>query len=452
MDDDSHSRGTTMLAIAKMVDFPNKFREKLRVMSVNTLAVRCGFVQRTPRKIDPQNFVLSFFLMVLHGGYSLSSFAATLGLFERQCISKQAINKRIKEPLIRFLEELLAKALTQGIHLHTKPKHHLLSTSFQRVLIHDSTSIRLDPSLAEHFPGARNARSTRSATVKIQAMFDLLSERFRYFKITPFTVNDQAAATAMIDCVQPGDLVIRDLGYFVLRVLHAIECKGAFFISRLRYGITLYCFHDAETPLNLLKMLKKQQFLDIDVHIGTKEKLPVRLVALPVATSVAAQRRRALRCNRDRRLNPSQHHLALLGWDIFILNVDRSILTAVDVVEIYRLRWRIEIIFKAWKSHFRLADVPYSSVIRVQLYLHAMLIFLTLFHANIYAPLALSASGNQKIDLSLLKLSRFFKVQFWAMVLFASQPRIIEQQVLYHCKYESRRKRQNFLQQLARLG
>jgi hypothetical protein len=37
-----------------------------------------------------------------------------------------------------------------------------------------------------------------------------------------------------------GDLLIRDLGYFVLKVLGGIIEKKAFFISRLRYGITLY--------------------------------------------------------------------------------------------------------------------------------------------------------------------------------------------------------------------
>lgn len=440
-----------MVSIAKMADFPDKFKQKLQTMSVHTLALNCGFVQRAPRKIDPQNFLVSLFLMLFHGAHSLASFAATLGLAQGQCVSKQAVNKRIGEPLIRLLEGLLAKALTQGIHLHIKPKHHLLSTAFKRVLIHDSTSIALHPSLAKHFPGPRNSTSSQSATVKIQAIFDLLSEKFRYFRMTPFTVNDQAVATEMLTCVQPGDLVVRDLGYFVLRVLHAIHCKGAFFLSRLKYGIALYA-PDGETPLDLLRMLKKRAFLDIDVCVGSKEKLPVRLVALPVCPQIAAQRRRALKHNRDYRLNPSKDHLTLLGWDIFVLNVDQSILSADTVAEIYHLRWRIEIIFKAWKSYFRLAEVPYSSVVRVQLYLYLMLIFITLFHAGIYAPLSAHVSRTQKIDLSLLKLSKFFKEQWWTIIVFSSHASNVQRQILYHCKYESRRKRQNFSQQLALLG
>lgn len=440
-----------MDSIVEMVDFPNKFKQKLQTMSVDTSALRCGFVQRAPRKIDPRNFLVSLFLAVFHGAYSLVSFAATLGLVQGQCVSKQAINKRIAKPLIRLLEELLAKALAQGIHLHLKPTHHLLSTAFTRVLVHDSTSIPLHQSLAEHFPGPRNSTSKRSATAKIQTIFDLLSERFRYFRITPFTANDQSVATEMLDYVQPGDLVIRDLGYFVLRALRAIDCKGAFFLSRIKYGTAVYA-PDGEEPLDLPRILKKRGILDINVCIGTKEKLPTRLVALPVCPEIAAQRRRALRCNRDYRLNPSKAHLTVLGWDIFILNVDRSILSAETVAEIYHLRWRIEIIFKAWKSYFRLADVPYRSVIRVQLYLYLMLIFVTLFHAGIYAPLSAHVSRSRAIHLSLLKFSKFFKEQMWAMVLCSSHPSNVQRQILYHCKYEVRRQRQNFSQQLALLG
>ena len=37
-----------------------------------------------------------------------------------------------------------------------------------------------------------------------------------------------------------GDLIIRDPGYFVLEVFGKITDKGAFFISKLRYGIYVY--------------------------------------------------------------------------------------------------------------------------------------------------------------------------------------------------------------------
>ena len=100
--------------------------------------------------------------------------------------------------------------------------------------------------------------------------------------------------------VKPGDLIIRDLGYFVLSVLNAIALKGAFFITRLKHGVSIFEL-DGKTPFNLLKQLRKYGLLDIDVIVGAKEKLFVRLVAIPVPDDVAAERRRKAKNNRDRR-------------------------------------------------------------------------------------------------------------------------------------------------------
>jgi hypothetical protein len=50
------------------------------------------------------------------------------------------------------------------------------------------------------------------------------------------------------------------------------------------------------------------------------------------------------------------------GWEIFVTNVSRMIWTPPrDVSNAYGLRWRIEIIFKAWKSHFKLTHLTNGS-------------------------------------------------------------------------------------------
>jgi len=46
----------------------------------------------------------------------------------------------------------------------------------------------------------------------------------------------------------------------------------------------------------------------------------------------------------------SREHLCLMGWNIFLTNVNRA-LARQALAPLYRLRWRIEMIFKAWKSH-----------------------------------------------------------------------------------------------------
>jgi hypothetical protein len=435
-----------MLTIKKADQLSVQLKQKLQLISINKLAIQSGFVNRTPKKIRPLNFLLAMFITLMTGSNSLSMFAATLGFMSNCLISKQAIDKRIKQPLIQFLESVLAKTLSYHIPIECKKA---LSSIFKRIIFHDSTTILLHPKLAEHFPGSRNQSHKKTALVKIQACLDLLTEQFCHLSFSPYTINDQQASSDMLDIIRAGDLIIRDLGYFVLAVFSQITLLGAYFLSRLKYNVSLYEL-DGQTPMDLLKRLNKFSQLDIDVIIGAKQKLPARLVAIPVSEQVAAQRRR--KAKRDCRSNPSKHHLALLGWNIFITNTNREQLTAEQIVKLYGCRWRIEIIFKSWKSHFHLENVPPASVIRVRSYIYAMLLFITIFQTYIYVQLYNQLTNCNNNQLSLLKLSKFVTNHIWAIILFCNNPEMVKEQIFYHCRYEKRYDRLNYLQKISELG
>ena len=167
----------------------------------------------------------------------MSTFAATLGLISQRRISKQAIDKRIKQPLIQFLETVLAKILSHNIALKYK---HSLKSKFNRIIVNDSTTIQLDDKLSEYFPGNINQSKKKTAILKIQAFFDLLSEQFCCLNFSPYTKNDQKASPDILTIVKPGDLIIRDLGYLVLPVFNQIRSLGAYFLSRLKYNVSIF--------------------------------------------------------------------------------------------------------------------------------------------------------------------------------------------------------------------
>jgi len=100
-----------------------------------------------------------------------------------------------------------------------------------------------------------------------------------------------------------------------------------------------------------------------------------RLVALPAPEAVANERRRRARANRDQRLNPGREHLFLMGWSIFLTNVSREVWPAQSLAMVYRLRWRIEIIFKAWKSHLGLRQFNARSASLLRLSVMTKLLF-----------------------------------------------------------------------------
>jgi len=72
--------------------------------------------------------------------------------------------------------------------------------------------------------------------------------------LSGFTRNDQAAAPEVLALARRGDLLIRDLGYFVLPVLAALESKGIAFLSRFKHGVGVYDLNGQR--LNLVWELK----------------------------------------------------------------------------------------------------------------------------------------------------------------------------------------------------
>ena len=96
--------------------------------------------------------------------------------------------------------------------------------------------------------------------------------------------------------------------------------------------------------------------------------------------------------------------------------------------------------------------MPTAALVRVLSYIYAMLIFITIFQTYIYINLYNKMYGNDNHQLSLFKLSKFIKHQFWAILLLINNFEIIEEQILYHCRYEKRSDRLNYVQQISFLS
>ena len=50
--------------------------------------------------------------------------------------------------------------------------------------------------------------------------------------------------------------------------------------------------------------------------------------------------------------HPSKEVLYLMDWSIFITTLSKDRMTPKQIAELYAVRWRIENIFKPWKSNF----------------------------------------------------------------------------------------------------
>ncbi len=207
-------------------------QQALKSATVNKIAKQSGFMKRKPKKIYPIHLLYGLFTLVLAPGSSLSNLALKIGMLNDYTVSKQAVFKRVNENLIAFLQSILIHVVFSSTRIGDEPcfENHLFS-HFNRVLVQDSTSIKLDARLSRDFPGGRNQTRKKNATAKIQAVMDILAERFCYFNITPFTRNDQGASKDILQIAQPLDLIIRDLGYFACAVFRKLHLRNVFFFE-----------------------------------------------------------------------------------------------------------------------------------------------------------------------------------------------------------------------------
>ncbi len=431
---------TKTVTRSEAAQFHRTLQQHLSARTANRLARQSGFQQRQPKKLFPSQFVLSACLLITQPTLSLRSWALLIGLLLEDTFSKQALHERLTAAAVSFLHAVLQALLASVAGLASLPTPPCLRP-FRRVLLEDSTSLSLAEKLAAAFPGPSNQKGPGPGLLKIQAAYDLRSHTFVHFSLSSFRRNDQAASADVLDWIGPGDLLIRDLGYFVTRVLEGLQLRGAFFLSRLHLNATLW-EREGRRPFDLRAALRRHGRLDVDLSLGPN-RLPVRLVAVPVPPAVAAERRRKARHNRDRRSPPSAQRLALLGWQIFITNVPRTVWNARTVAEAYGLRGRIETVFKAWKSHFHFRALPEGSAQEVQAMVYAKLIFITLFEVCFWRPALRGALTAAQPPPSLLKLAQLLEQMFLAQVLEElgiAVGRAWARQVRYHCGYEKRRR------------
>ena len=306
-----------------------------------SLAKKIGASQRKFRKFSVVDIIISYWQLISVGEFSYDKWATQISLLTNKSISGQAVWKRIGPEMVELMKQLLQKSFKQ--------KYDTLIDSalfqfFPNVYIQDATHFRLPRFLSSIFPGSYS-KFGKSATAKIQAVFNIRRGVFSGFELASFRDNDQNDANKITKCLKENDLVIRDLGYFVLKVFSNIAKQRAFFLSRLRFGVIIF---DKETlkPLDLQKLLKKKKgIVDIRVKLGKQEKLDCRLVAVPVPQDVANKRKRKAKKDRNKKANHSKEYLNLLGYTIYITNVSEDIWSIEQIEKAYRSRWYIEILF-----------------------------------------------------------------------------------------------------------
>lgn len=422
-------------SVATILD---KFFDK---SSFKKIGKASGFVIRKARKITPYYFVLGFLISVCSRQITYSGWAIKIGLLSGKVLSKQGLFDRIHSGTTQFAQGLLKHALLQKTVKNCTDRAELFK-KFGKVLLQDSTTLRLPKVLAWLFPG-NHSGGEQKAVARIQSVIDIKSMNFLDFVLGAFTQNDQSASKTILSWVKKGDLVIRDLGYFATDTFKQLIEKEVYFLSRLKYGVVIY--DEQGNPISLKKMLKRK-FVDRWVWIGSTKKIRVRLVMLHLPAAQAAEKKRKARKDRDHRVNHSKEYYQWLEYGVYITTVDKDSWTVKEVANAYRVRWQIEIIFKSWKSAFHLQEIFHEECKnenRVQVSIYLMLLFICLFMQRIYVhhKNEIERKVDKQIKISLLKLSNFFASHL--IEIFSIRNGQFKELITRYCCYEKRNDRVN---------
>ncbi|MCP8971387.1 IS4 family transposase [Ectobacillus ponti] len=348
-----------------------EFRRMFSVPHLQELARQTEMIRRN-RKCKAQDLVsLCVFLGQTISSESLVRLCTRLSEATGVSLSAEALNKRWNERTVKFLKQLFLYAFQQKICSVIS-----LSSPFSRIRILDSTSFQLPASYASAYRGSGGGGS--EAGVKIQLEYELLSGTFLELEANHGVSSDAKYGQTRIATLQPGDLVLRDLGYYYIADLERITEKGAYYISRIRWNTQVYQKDEGgEWTLlhieNLTKHLREGETLELpEVYIGFEYKHQTRLILYRLT-----QREWDKRLAHHKKMKKKMPKAAS-RVNLFITNVPADILPATQVYDFYSLRWQIEILFKTWKSIFQIHVTKPMKLERFQCHLYGQLLRLCL--------------------------------------------------------------------------
>ncbi|OUB91062.1 IS4 family transposase [Bacillus thuringiensis serovar medellin] len=327
-------------------------------------------------------------------------------------LSPEGLNKRFNEKSVLFLKHIFSLLLQQKICEQTHISSQLFA-HFKRIRIMDATMFQVPHTLEHIYPGSGGCAQT--AAIKIQLEYDLHSGQFLNFQVGPGKNNDKTFGTECLDTLRPGDLCIRDLGYFSLEDLDQMDQRGTYYISRLKLNTNVYVKNPDPEYFKNGSIKKQSEYIQINVmqilnqlqpgetieyqqaYIGDKQQLFSRLVFHRL-TAAQLQKRleKIAEKEKSKHRTYSEKSKLVAGLNVYVTNAPWEWVPMEQVHELYTLRWQIEIVFKTWKSLFDIDHCRTVKQERIECHLYGKLIAIFLCSSTMFKMRQLLLQKKQK--------------------------------------------------------
>lgn len=371
-----------MNIIPTIDDFINEQKEK-----INYFAMISKFKQR-----EGCLKAITFFLVFTVCLHELNDI--TLDLLASKCeeiqkdltFTKQALFQKL-ESGADFLKEIYLESLSKATNIDNKFKHIDVLSQFSDVKFTDGTTISLPDKLETLYKGMGGKNS--NSAMKIQATYSLFQRKFTELNIFSATKNDCSYNKTILEKMLENELHINDLGYFDKKYFATVNDKNAFYITRIKKNAILFELVNGEfTEIMLDELLNNcNDWIDRELYLktDTNSMEKVRLTGLKLPEEkVTEKKRKANKLAKQKGTVLTKREKILLEWFLVITNVPEDMLSLETICELYRLRWQIELNFKALKSGLNFDRFSNCGENYFKCLLYGKLIFMALV-MNIFA-------------------------------------------------------------------
>lgn len=280
-------------------------------------------------------------------------------------VSKQAIDKRFNERTRDMLISILQKVMSKQFKGDFKLKKD--TNFFSEIRIMDSTEFLVSKKVAESFPGYGG--KGREAIVQVQFEYEIFRGKVTELSLASALNSDYNEGMKHIDKVPAKALLIRDLGYFGPKALKEMNRRDIYFISRAKSQWRFYIKEgnkrvvlSTQDIINRLKS-QKEKYLDLEVIVGAESLTPVRLIANLLSEE---QTKRRIKKKTENKGKLGKDAMEGACVNLFVTNIGRDKCEASTIYQLYTLRWKIELVFKTWKSILKIHNLHSMNAIRLE--------------------------------------------------------------------------------------
>ena len=347
--------------------------------TANKIGGEVKFIKRQ-RKITATSFVKTMILGAIEGGDNSIESICQMLYEEKIRITKQGLECRFTKEAVALMEGMFEEGLNvfrSKLRIECKMLEY-----FKTVKILDSSYISLPNCMEGLYKGycARypGQESKTKAAVKIQLMYDYLNQNIARVDIKDGIRSDQGYKDYLSN-IERKDLFIADLGYFVPSSFDIISKKGAYFLMRYKADTNLY---NGSERIEILEHLKNKEKIEKELFLGKEAKVKVRLIGSKLPKKLSeARRRKANKLAKSQGYKSSKRNQKLLDWSIFITNIPFDVLKAEELLQVYKLRWQIELLFKLYKSNVGIDNLKSKvNSAKILCKLYAKLSAIAIFH------------------------------------------------------------------------